>query len=271
MKRMLAFYLVCFSFLLKAQYVEHMYHFNVDNLPDIYGGKTEMKRFLHDHLVYPPEELKSNKEGIVTINFIVTAEGKTFQPVVAKSASPAMDKEALRLLKLIEWIPSRQNGTAVNVKHSIDITFSVSKYKKMVKERGFDQPPFKEYAADTSLVVYESAESPPSFDIPDKTFTEFISSNLEYPEIAARQNIQGDVRLSFVVEPDGRISDIKILNEGLAAGCNDEAIRVTGLTKWTPAVSNRRYVRFRMINTVRFSLTNNFKDNSNGTQRSWGQ
>jgi TonB family protein len=255
----------------RAQKSKGGYGFNVDNFPDIYGGKEEMKRFLHDHLVYPAEDIKSKKEGTVILYFIVTKEGKTENIKVSKSVSTDIDKEAIRLVKLLDWIPSRKEGVLVNVDYNLDITFSVSKYKKYVKERGFDTPLYKDIHTDTSLNIYETAERAPLFTIPDKTFAEFVYGNLEYPEAALKQGIEGNVKLSFVVEPNGQVSNIKILNEGVAAGCNNEAIRVIGLTKWKPAIRDKQYVRYRMSFTMNFSVKNGFKDNSNGSQRAWGQ
>jgi len=247
------------------------YSFNVDNFPDIYGGKEEMKRFLRDHMLYPAEDMKRKWEGIVKLNFVVTKEGKIENIKVTESVSTDVDKEAIRLLKLIDWIPSRKEGVLVNVDYTLDIPFSISKYKKYVKERGFDKPLYTDIPVDTSLNIYETAEHSPLFNIPDKTFTEFVYTKLEYPEAASRQSIEGNVKLSFVVEPDGQVSDIKILNGGVAAGCNNEAIRVIGLTKWKPAIRDGKYVRYRMSFTMNFSLKNGFKDNSNGSQNTWGR
>jgi protein TonB len=248
-----------------------VYQFNVDNFPSIDGGNQEIKRFLHDHLIYPAQDLKVKKEGTVKINFIVTKEGKSEQIKVSQSVEEAMDKEAIRLLKLIEWKPSYKGGKPVNVDFYLDVPFSVSKYKKAVKERGFDTIIFKELPIDTSLSVYEKAERVPAFhNNNEQTFTDFVYSNLQYPDVAMRQNIEGNMKITFIIEPDGMTSNINILN-GLAGGCNDEAIRVIGLTKWVPAVRDGKYVRYRMNFTMNFSLKNNFKDNANGSQRTWGQ
>jgi TonB family protein len=247
------------------------YSFNVDNFPDVYGGKTELKRFLNDHLIYPSEDFKNKKEGTVLLNFIVNKEGKSTNILVAKSITAAIDKEAIRLVKLIDWMPSHKEGNAVNVKFSLEIPFSLSKYKKAIKERGFDKPLYTDLPTDTSLNIYETAEQSPIFNNPEKTFTEFIYANLEYPDVASRQNIEGNIKLTFVVEPDGMVSNIKILGDGVGGGCNEEAIRVIGLTKYTPTIRDKQYVRYRMSFTMNFSLKNSFKDNSNGSQRSWGQ
>ncbi len=257
------------SFMLAQE--KSRYSFNVDNFPNVYGGKTELKRFLNDHLVYPTDDLKNKKEGPVLLTFIVTKDGKTTNIVVAKSITEAINKEAIRLVKLIDWIPSHKEGNAVDVKFSLEIPFSISKYKKAIKERGFDKPLYIDLPTDTSLNTYETAEQSPIFNNPEKTFTEFIYANLEYPEVASRQNIEGNIKLTFVVEPDGMVSNIKIVGDGVGGGCNDEAIRVIGLTKYTPAIRDKKYVRYRMIITMNFSLKNSFKDNSNGNQRDWGQ
>jgi bla regulator protein blaR1 len=247
------------------------FSFNVDNFPSIDGGKEEMKRFLHDHLVYPQFDFKAKKEGTVKLKFVVTKEGKTENIKVAESVSTDIDAEAIRLVKLLDWIPSRKEGTLVNVDYNLDIPFSISRYKKNVKERGFDTPLYTDIPVDTSLGIYEKAERAPSFNNPDKTFSEFVYANLEYPEAALKQNIEGNVKLSFVVEPNGQVSEIKILNEGVGGGCNNEAIRVIGLTKWKPAVNGGKYVRYRMSFTMNFAVKNGFKDNSNGSQNTWGR
>ena len=258
-------------FNLKAQVEKNLYQFNVDNFPEVYGGKVELKRFLHDHLVYPADDIKNKKEGTIQLNFVVTKEGKTINVTVFKSLTPTTDKEAIRLLSLLDWVPSRKEGVPANVNFNLEIPFSISKYKKQVKERGFDTPPYTDIPTDSSTNIYETAERSPIFNNADKTFTEFIYSNLEYPEVAVRQNIEGKVQLSFVVEPDGMTSNIKVLNEGLTGGCNNEAIRVIALTKWQPAIRDGKYVRYRQSFTMSFSLKNSFKDNSTGTQRPFGQ
>jgi protein TonB len=249
----------------------HAYKFNLDNFPGVYGGKVEWKRFLHDHLVYPAEELKEKTEGTVLIDFVVTAEGKSINPKINESVTPAIDNEALRLLSLIEWFPSSQEGIKVNVNHSVEISFSVSKYKKCVKERGFEKRMFTDMPSDSSLVVYETSDKAATFFDREKTFPEFIYTNLEYPEEAKKQGVEGKINMTFIIEPNGCISNIRIKDDGVGVGCNEEAVRVIGLTKWQPGVKNNKYVRCRMTYTMVFSLKNTFKDNSGASQRTWGQ
>lgn len=270
MKNKLTLAFALFTLNLLAQLVPHAYEFNVDNFPEVYGGKVEWKRFLHDHLVYPADELKKKTEGLVRINFVVTDKGKGVQPKVVRSLSPSLDKEALRLFNMLEWVPSNQGDKTVSVEHSLEIKFSASKYRKWVKERGFEKQAYTDLPADTSFAVYENVDKGASFDNKDKTFPEFVYSTLEYPEIARLQNLEGNIVMNFIIEPDGRVSNIRI-TKGVGGGCNEEATRLIGLTKWKPAQKNGMYVRYRMYYTMLFSLKNSFKDNSSGSQRSWGQ
>jgi TonB family protein len=237
----------------------------------IYGGKQEWKRFMQDHLVYPQQDLKDKTEGIVVISFEINRDGKGLNFKVTQSVTKDIDKEAMRLLSLIEKFSPNPEAVLENDKQSLEINFSVSKYKKWVKERGFEKRLFTDIPADTSLAVYERAEQGAAFFDKEKTFPEFVYSNLVYPDPAKRQNIEGNIIMSFIIEPDGMVSNIYIKNGGLGGGCTEEAIRVIGLTKWQPAVKEGKYVRFRMSYTMTFSIKNSFKDNSSGSQRTWGQ
>jgi len=242
----------------------------IDVSPEMIGGKEEWKRIFHDHLFYPQPDLVKKTEGSVQLIFTVGEDGKVVNLKVSSILDSDMEKEAVRLFKMIEWMPAKKDGKALAQEYSMEINFSPSKYKRWVKERKYDKPAFNEKEVDTSFVVYESAEKAPAFYDTEKTFSEFIFSNIDYPEMAKKQGLEGYVVMSFIIETDGHVSNIRI-KSGVGGGCNEEAIRVIGLTTWTPAIKNGKYVRFRMYYTMSFSLKNSFKDNSSGSQRSWGQ
>ncbi|WP_437921675.1 energy transducer TonB [Sphingobacterium sp. LRF_L2] len=74
-------------------------------------------------------------------------------------------------------------------------------------------------------------------------FVKWVGKNYIYPEAALTQGIKGSVMISFVVEKDGSLSDIKIVRD-LGFGTGEEALRVLKKAKkWRPGVQNGRPVR----------------------------
>lgn len=85
-----------------------------------------------------------------------------------------------------------------------------------------------------------------------------LAQNIRYPEAARQKNIEGTVVTSFVVETNGRMSNLKILKD-IGEGCGDEAIRVLGALdelglRWRPASRNDKAVRMRHTLPLRFRL-----------------
>lgn len=100
------------------------------------------------------------------------------------------------------------------------------------------------------MIVEQRATYPGGY----KAYDQFIKKNLKYPAEAKRLKKQGRVTVSFVVEKDGSLTDVKILR-GLGAGCDEEALRLVKLMpKWIPARQRGQKVRFRHMLPVLFEL-----------------
>ncbi len=83
---------------------------------------------------------------------------------------------------------------------------------------------------------------------------EYIARNIKYPAMARESGIQGRVFVNFVVEPNGSVSNVKILR-GIGGGCDEEAIRVVeAMPKWTPGRQRGKAVRVSFNLPVRFTL-----------------
>jgi protein TonB len=71
----------------------------------------------------------------------------------------------------------------------------------------------------------------------------FLQKNLRYPAPAREVNISGKVLISFIVEKDGQLSNIKV-SRGLGYGLDEESVRVLKLAKpWKPGIQNGHPVR----------------------------
>ncbi|HOJ37167.1 MAG TPA: energy transducer TonB [Ignavibacteriales bacterium] len=93
----------------------------------------------------------------------------------------------------------------------------------------------------------------PSFPGGDDELVNFLSKNLKYPELAKRAGITGKVIVDFVIDIDGKISDIKVV-KGIGYGCDEEAIRVIKLMpKWIPAKIDGKPIRFKLSLPILFN------------------
>jgi protein TonB len=72
---------------------------------------------------------------------------------------------------------------------------------------------------------------------------------------AQRTGTEGKVFVQFVVSKTGEPTDLKI-TKGIGAGCDEEAMRVIGKTKWEPGRQRGQPVRVRMTLPVYFQLSN---------------
>lgn len=88
------------------------------------------------------------------------------------------------------------------------------------------------------------------------TFGPWVQRNSKYPESARRNRIEGRVTVSFVIEKDGTLSDINIINSP-DESLSEEVKRVIASSpKWTPGKQFNRTVRFRFSIQVTFRLRN---------------
>jgi protein TonB len=84
----------------------------------------------------------------------------------------------------------------------------------------------------------------------------YLTSNLNYPEIARLYGIQGKCHLQFIINKQGDISDIKIVRAVPdCVECDQEAIRVIKkMPKWKPAIKDGQKVDSYFVMPINFSL-----------------
>ncbi|MCU0440901.1 MAG: energy transducer TonB [Bacteroidia bacterium] len=82
------------------------------------------------------------------------------------------------------------------------------------------------------------AEVMPSFPGGDDEMFKYINQQTAYPNHARENGIEGRVMLSFIIQPNGEITNIKVL-QGIGFGCDAEAVRVVSeMPKWNPGMQN---------------------------------
>jgi protein TonB len=102
--------------------------------------------------------------------------------------------------------------------------------------------------------IFYVVESMPSFPGGEEKLYEYLALNLVYPVQAREAGIQGRVFLTFVVERDGSITDVKVLR-GIGGGCDEEAIRVVkAMPGWIPGKQRSMPVRVQFNLPIKFTL-----------------
>ena len=102
--------------------------------------------------------------------------------------------------------------------------------------------------------LFDVVEEMPSFPGGDRKLMEYLSENIRYPEECEEICVQGRVIVSFIVEKDGSISNVKVA-KSLDPLLDKEAVRVvSGMPKWIPGRQNGVAVRVRYIIPVTFRL-----------------
>jgi periplasmic protein TonB len=132
----------------------------------------------------------------------------------------------------------------------------IKKENKQVKypDGGYDQSGQIAFGGGFGSGVYglDVVTHKPSFPGGDDAMNEFFKANIIYPELARNYKIQGTIFISFIVETDGSITNIKIIR-GIGAGCDQEAERVTKLMPdWIPGKQNNNYVRVQVVIPIKF-------------------
>lgn len=80
--------------------------------------------------------------------------------------------------------------------------------------------------------------------VPPKGFLSIIKKYLRYPDFAKEAGLSGQAIVSFIVEIDGRITNVTIAGQKLGGGLDEEALRVVKLLpNWEPALLQGEKVR----------------------------
>ena len=102
--------------------------------------------------------------------------------------------------------------------------------------------------------IFTVVEVQPGYPGGEEARISYLQQNIKYPEEAKELGIQGKVFVTFVVEVDGSITDVRVLR-GIGGGCDEEAIRVVkSMPKWVPGKQRGVPVRVQFNLPIKFTL-----------------
>lgn len=107
---------------------------------------------------------------------------------------------------------------------------------------------------DNTLYNFVSMENPPMYPGGMDKFYAYLNSNIRFPPMAQENNISAKVLVSFTVEKDGSLTDLKV-DQKKGYGLDEEAIRVLKASRrWNPGMQNGKPVRVKYNIPINFSL-----------------
>jgi TonB family protein len=249
---------VYITLLLIVTFFQGISHAQVNKPAEPISSKKLTKDFIEAAIIYPEEDLINRNEGRVKLQFKVNTEGYVshFKTIIPQTS--AMNKEAVRLVSKILWNPAIVNGRAIDSEQTFEILFSLKHYNRIIKIRGYDRIEQNFQKIDSSGKIYnfgELDEKPiPLIDNNYKTLSHYIQENLQYPDAAFAAGINGTVKLDFVIEEDGIVSNLRV-DQSVGGGCDNEAIRILQSIRWKPGVINDYSVRSYASINVTFKIS----------------
>ncbi len=205
------------------------------------GNLNKFREWVQSQLVYP-EELKAlHEQDTVVVSFVVERDGSVSNIDVCNEPNPLCAKEALRVVsKSPVWTPGVDKGNTVRVRLMVPVYFHLQDNGGMMQAEDLDQEP-----------VYEADVMPKFVGM---EFSQWVMEKIQYPEEVYHNGIGGKVIASFVVETNGELSNIEILDSP-DQRLSEEVVHVLEKSPhWKPGEIAGQPVRVRKMVPVDFQL-----------------
>jgi protein TonB len=176
------------------------------------------------------------------LNIIQEEMIQTHQPTTPPP--PKQPRQQITLLTVVD--NTEEVETEIHIQAEIDQKTEIPEYIPV------ERPPEEEAIIEPEIFLI--VEEQPEFPGGEAARRAYFAENIHYPQEAREMGLQGTVYVGFVVEPDGSVSQVKVLR-GIGGGCDEEAIRVVkNMPPWKPGKQRNIPVRVRFTIPVRFTL-----------------
>ena len=102
---------------------------------------------------------------------------------------------------------------------------------------------------------YNSTEILPAFPGGQKALANFFEKNIQYPQDATDNGVEGNVKINFAVDENGKVYAPKIISDNIGYGIEKEALSAfSKMPAWTPGKIKGRNVKTRFTLPITFQL-----------------
>ncbi len=224
--------------------------------PQFPGGDLELQKFIARTIKYPVEAQEKGETGRVFVTFIINKLGAVENVCTAKSVSPSLDAEAIRVIKTLpNWIPGSKDGKSVNVTYTLPINFDLKNNQGQI----IVDMPKKDKQKYKGEDVYVIVEKMPQYPGGGEALQKHIAASVKYPQDAQQKGISGRVFVTFIVSKEGDVVQARVVR-GVDPSLDAEALRVmNSIPKWTPGYEKGKAVHVSYTVPINFSLEDDKK------------
>lgn len=116
----------------EGKYVYNMAMVEVQ--PEFPDGIQALYKWLLENINYPVEAIEEGVQGKIIVEFVISTTGEIENARVLRGRHPALDKEAIRVVKAMpKWTPGSNNGKPVKVLYTLPVTFKLPQKQKTAK------------------------------------------------------------------------------------------------------------------------------------------
>lgn len=218
-------------------------------------GKHVKKSFY-----YPKEALRKGIEGKVLVQFIVNKNGEIdLSKIRARGprGGEVLTIEAKRIISdLPSFLPGEHNGSKVNVKYVVPISFKLPKNSSKNRIEEVILKDVISFANVEEVPLFSSCESVDK-DKQSNCFNnqmmQHIQKNFNYPKYAVENQIEGKVWVKFVINKKGQVKNIKLRNGAPILKSEAERL-IAKLPSFKPGKQNGKAANVSYVLPINFKL-----------------
>ena len=200
-------------------------------------------------------EWGSREKAVATlVDDTVAAEEEEIIPITQDTPPPPPEAPKIPILSdqidIVDDEIEVDDNMLMNLDDDANLGVEIRDYVEQVEEEEVEE----------EAIPFQLVEEKPTFNGGDANeFSKWVGKNLQYPEIAKENGVQGRVTLQFTVETNGKVTNVKVLR-GVDSSLDKEAVRVVESCNnlkpllWKPGKQRDRAVRVTYTFPVIFQL-----------------